>query len=124
MKVRDAQQIVGEAAPRERLADIGARPLGDRERAVYHKNDAAPVLLLIKQVGKLQIRLAQVRRFRDGAVQPERGFVLALQTTQTARDVAHRGAALIAPHGLRHREVRLQGRDCLRPLAAEHVLAA
>ena len=32
--------------------------------------------MLIKQVGKLQIRLAQMRRFRDGAVQPERGTCL------------------------------------------------
>ena len=34
--------------------------------------------MLIKQVGELQIRLAQVRRFRNGAVQPERGLVLAM----------------------------------------------
>ena len=62
-----------------------------------------------------------MRRFGNGAVQPERSLVLTPKLPQTARDVAHRGAALIAPDGARHRKVFFQHGGGARPLTAEHI---
>ena len=66
--IGEREQVVGVASPGEGLADVGARPLRDRERTVYHKNNAIPVLLRVEQVCEFKVRLAQVRRFGNGAV--------------------------------------------------------
>ena len=122
MGIRQREQVVGKTSPGVRLADVGARALGDGKRGAQHIDQPVPALLRVEELRVVHVRLAQVWSLRDGAVQPALRRIVLFKRAQAAGDVAHRRAAFVRPDGGGQRQVPRERFNGLLPLAAEHIL--
>ena len=73
------------------------RSFFDGKRAAGKVDGSRPIPLILKKQSKIHIWLAQMRRFGNGAVKPDRGEIVAPQLAIAAGDEAQGRATLVRP---------------------------